>query len=277
MDVIMFFNFLNKGRYMNNVEFEIRFVHKNPVDLIEMANSLISLNNILSSHIGKEHGIKDGKILLSGVKEGSDIYSLVFEFGAGVLPLIAGANTVLDAVNHIKSYLNIGKKSIEEIKSNKHYTLLESDNIQRFISPILSNDDNSKMEITVNGNVNAPIIAINSTDAKLIKQSAEDIKKILSSNEEEIKEENNKFEKVLIKMYQMKDTNKIVKDSCYCDDIVKGKAIATIIEDSEAKKEILANAFNCLFLVDIVINKIDDEIKLYRVVKLHELIQIDNS
>ncbi|MCT7549840.1 hypothetical protein N5U04_11160 [Aliarcobacter butzleri] len=96
------------------------------------------------------------------------------------------------------------------------------------------------------------------------------------SNTESIKEEENRFfEKVLIKIYQMKDTDKRVQDSSYCDSIVKGKAIPTIIENIEDKKDILVNAFNSLFLVDIEVVKADDQIKLYRVLKLHNIVPLD--
>ncbi|MFY4810798.1 hypothetical protein ACOTWH_09260 [Aliarcobacter butzleri] len=271
----MFKNIFNKSRYMENVNFEIRLVHSEPVDLIEMANSLISLQNIVGSHIGKEHGLKDSKILLKGVKEGSDIYQLALDFGMGVLPFIDGVNTVNETISHIKSYLNIDKKTIEEIRDNRHYNNVNCDNIKNFIAPVVNNDDNSKIEINIEGHVNAPIIVINHSDAEKIFKNADYVKKIVS-NSESIKEEENKlFEKVLIKMYQMKDTNKKVQDSSYCDDIVKGKAIPTIIENLEDKKDILVNAFNSLFLVDIEVVKADDQIKLYRVLKLHNIVPLD--
>ncbi|WP_301353920.1 hypothetical protein [Aliarcobacter butzleri] len=271
----MFKNIFNKSRYMENVNFEIRLIHSEPVDLIEMANSLISLQNIVSSHIGKEHGLKNSKILLKGVKEGSDIYQLALDFGMGVLPFIDGVNTVNETISHIKSYLNIDKKTVDEIKNNRHYNTVSSENIQSFVAPIINNDNNSKIEIKIDGNVNAPIVVFNHSDAKKIFENADYIKRIVS-NSESIKEEENKlFEKVLIKMYQMKDTNKKVQDSSYCDDIVKGKAIPTIIENLEDKKDILVNAFNSLFLVDIEVVKADNQIKLYRVLKLHNIVPLD--
>ena len=80
------------------------------------------------------------------------------------------------------------------------------------------------------------------------------------------------FEKVLLKMYQIKDTDKIVKDSAYCDEIVKGKAIATIIENKKDKKAIKKDPFENLYLVDIETVRADGEVKLYRVTKLHNIV-----
>ena len=271
----MFKNIFNKSRYMENVNFEIRLVHSEPVDLIEMANSLISLQNIVSSHIGKEYGLKDSKILLNGVKEGSDIYQLALFFGMNVLPFADGINTISETIKHIKSYLNIDKKTIEEIRDNRHYNNVNCDNIKNFIAPVVNNDDNSKIEIKIEGDVNAPIVVFNHSDAKKIFENADYVKKIVSNTESIKEEENRFFEKVLIKMYQMKDTDKRIQDSSYCDSIVKGKAIPTIIENIEDKKDILVNAFNSLFLVDIEVVKADDQIKLYRVLKLHNIVPLD--
>ncbi|HAC70145.1 MAG TPA: hypothetical protein DCF41_00320 [Arcobacter skirrowii] len=273
----MFKNIINKRKHMEKINFEIRLVHNEPVDLIGMANSLISLQNIVSSHIGKEFGIKDSKILLKGVREGSDIYQLALDFGAGVLPFVDGVNTIIETVSYIKSYLNIDKKTVGELKDNRHYNTVNSENIKNFVAPILSNDDNSKIEIKIEGsNNNVPVLIINSQDGQTIYKNAEYIKKIISNESTEEISEKKMFEKVLIKMYQMKDTNKKVQDSSYCDDIVKNKAIPTIIENIDDKKEILQNAFNSLFLVDIEVVKADEQIRLYRVIKLHNIIPNDD-
>lgn len=269
----MFKKIIDKRKYMEKVDFEIRLVHKEPIDLIEMANSLISLQNIVTSHLGKEHGYKDSKILLKGVKEGSDIYQLALDFGMGVLPFLDGVNTVVETLGHIKSYLNIEKKTIEEIRNDRHYNSINCENIKTLFAPILNNDDNSKIEIKVDGNVNAPIIVINNGQAKKITDNANYIKNIINGVQDtQSIEEKKLFEKVLIKMYSMKDTSKKVQDSSYCDEIIKGKSVATIIENIEDKKEILANAFNSLFLVDIEVVRADDQIKLYRVIKLHNIV-----
>lgn len=271
----MFKNIIKKRRHMEKVNFEIRLVHNEPVDLIQMANSLISLQNIVSSHIGKEFGIKDSKILLKGVKEGSDIYQLALDFGMGVLPFIDGVNTINETISHIKSYLNIDKKTFGEIKDNRHYNTVNSDNIKNFVAPVITNDNNSKIEIKIEGNNNAPILIINTDEAKKIAENADYIKKIISNEQIEENSEKKLFEKVLIKMYKATDSVKQIKDSAYCDDIVKGKAIATLFENAEDKKEVLGNPFSNLFLVDIEIVKSNDEVKLYRVLKLHNIVPIN--
>jgi len=257
---------------MEKVDFEIKLVHNKPVDLIQMANSLISLQNIVSSFVGKENGIKDSKILLKGVKEGSDIYQLALDFGVGVLPIIDGVNTISEAINHIKSYLNIDKQSIKELRDNKHYNSVNCDNIKNFVAPVLNNDDNSKVEVTINGNNNSPIIIINNQEAKKIDENTNFIKKLVSLEEER---ENQILENALIRMHVTVNSTKQVKDKAYCDIVLKGKAVPTVFQNPEDKKEVLNNSFSNILLVDIEIMKADNEIKLYRVLKLHNIIPLE--
>lgn len=273
---IMYDKFRKKEKYMEKIHFEVRLVHKEPIDLIQMANSLIALNNISKSHISKEHGVKESKILLKGVKEGSDIYQLVLDFGIAALPLIDGIKSIHEVLEYIQSYKNIEEKTVSEIKDNRHYNTVDAENIKNFIAPVLSADDNSTIEVKIEGNVNAPIIIINTSDAKKIMENVDFIKRITSIKE--IEEVNDKsFKKVLIKIHKAIDSVKQVKDSSYCDDIVKGKAIATIFENIEDKKDVLINAFTSLFLVDIEVVKANNEIKLYRVTKLHNIVPMDEE
>lgn len=270
-DIIKLYKNKKKVYFMENIQFEVRLVHKNPVDLIDMANSLIALDNIAKSHISKNHGVRESKILLKGVKEGSDIYQLVMDFGAFVLPLLDGLSTVKEVLEYIDSYKTISSKTIEEIKENKHYNSVDAENIKSFVAPIIADDSNSNIQITVNGDNNSPIIIINNGDAKKMNENADFVKKLVSDTPKK-EEEPKLFEKVLIKMYSMKDTSKKVQDSSYCDEIIKGKSVATVIENTEDKKEILANAFNNLFLVDIEVVRAEEQIKLYRVIKLHNIV-----
>ena len=123
--------------------------------------------------------------------------------------------------------------------------------------------------ITMEGD-NNNVFVINANDIPKIKENTSLVKKITTA--EELEDDRNPFQKVLIKMHKATNTQKVVKDSSYCDSIIPGKAIATLIEDKEAKKDILQDPFNNYFLVDIEISKIDGEIKLYRVTKLHDII-----
>ena len=251
------------------VEFEIRLTHQRPVDLITMANSLISLNNLSKEHISKEHGIQDTKILLEGVREGSDIYKVIMDISSTALPIANSINTLKDVIEYFRSYLTLEKKSLDEIKQSSHYNEVNAKSIENLIAPIETDNSNSSMSFSIKGD-NNNVFVINASDIPKIKENTSLVKKITTA--EELEDDTNPFQKVLIKMHKATNTQKVVKDSSYCDSIIPGKAIATLIEDKEAKKDILQDPFNNYFLVDIEISKIDGEIKLYRVTKLHDII-----
>jgi hypothetical protein len=255
----------------NEVKMEICLKHNKPVDVIAMANSLIALNNLTLEHISKEHGVKDTKILLTGVKEGSDVYQLVIAFAAASLPLIDNAVAVLDFLQYVRSYLSIDKKPIEEIMDNRHYNLNSAKNIEAFLAPIENDNENSQMNINVVGDNNT-VFVISPREKKQILENTALIKRIVENKNEE-DAINKTYHEVLIKLHKVLNTTKEVRDSAYCDAILPNKAIPTIFENENDKEEILNAAINNhLYLVDIETMVFGEEIKLYKVKKLHKIL-----
>ena len=243
--------------------FNITHNHKKPIDLVQMAKSLISFDTIARDYIQKEYGVRDSKILLKNVKEGSDVYQIILDVGAALPAIIEPLKSINEVIDYIKSYLNIEKIPIEDIKNNPHYNTTNTQAIKNFISPIDETD--ASLAINVEGDNNTLFI-ISSKDVPKMQKNIELVKKIIGEDEQSI------YQKVLIQMHKATNTDKIVKDSSYCDDIVPKKAIATIFENHDDKKEVLNDPFNNYFLVDIEVSCINGEIKLYKVLKLHNII-----
>lgn len=253
----------------NTCKFNITHNHKTPINLVQMANSLISFDKIAKDYIKKEYGVKDSKILLKNVKEGSDIYQVMLDVGSALPAIVEPLKSINEVIEYIKSYLNIEKIPIEEIKNNKHYNTVNVQAVQNFVAPIQEED--ASLSISVDGD-NNNLFVIHTSDVERINQSAELVKKIVGDEEH-----SDSFKKVLIKMHKATNTDKVVKDSAYCDDIVPNKAIATIFENPEEKKEVLKDPFNNYFLVDIEVSRINGEVKLYKVTKLHNIIPKDED
>ena len=248
----------------NKCSFNITHHHKKPIDLVQMAKSLISFDTIAKDYIQKEYGVRDSKILLKNVKEGSDVYQVILDIGATLPAIIEPLKSINEVIDYIKSYLNIEKVPIEDIKNNPHYNAINAQAVKNFISPIEETD--SSLTINVEGDNNT-LFVINSKDVPKMQKNIELVKKIVGEDEQK-----DIYKKVLIQMHKAINTDKIVKDSAYCDDIVPKKAIATIFENPDDKKEVLNDPFNNYFLVDIEVQRINGEIKLYKVLKLHNII-----
>ncbi|MFY9141593.1 hypothetical protein [Sulfuricurvum sp.] len=260
---------------MNDLRIDIRFKHDKPVDLVDMANSLIALNNLARTRIAKEHGLQDTKIMLKGVKEGSDLYQLVFAFGS-VLPIMENFNTVASFTGYIKKYIELGNVTIDDISSDNSLTPESAKLMTTLINPIEIGNDKSSMSIEVKGDNNhVNIFNITAKDAEEIIKNAEVVQRIKSSSSDEKTQNKSHYEKVLISMHKTTNSDKVVKDRAYCDDIVKDKSIATIVENIEDRKVILNDPYNNYFLVDIEVNRAGDDVKLYRVTRLHKVIPIE--
>jgi len=257
---------------MENFKLDVRLRHNKPVDLIDMANSLISLNHIAISQIGQVHGIKDTKIMLDGVKEGCDIYQLSFIF-SHLMPVVESVNTIASFTEHIKRYITLEKLPVEQIKKDDNLNTKDAQLIEEFVKPVLA-DVNSSISIELNGNNNNIVLNINNNEAKKIKENVGLVKQLKKEKSQEEDKTPQYFKKVLIKLHSTTDTQKKVKDKAYCDDILKGKAVSTIFESIEDKKEVLNDPYNNYFLVDIDVQRIDGVPKLYRVIKVHDIIPI---
>ncbi|EAL4509929.1 RloG protein, partial [Campylobacter coli] len=114
----------------NIVNFKIKIIHEENIELGIMANSLLSFQKLMDSFISKEHGITQSKIFLEKVETGSDIYSLVFEIAGEVLPIIAPIQALNEFIELIISFKNIKSKSIEEIEENPHFTKYNANNLK---------------------------------------------------------------------------------------------------------------------------------------------------
>jgi len=259
---------------MENLRIDVRLRHNEPVDLIDMANSLISLSELASERISKEHGLKNTRVMLQGVKEGCDIYQLSFIFASHVLPIVESFNTVASFTGYLKNYIGLEDKTINEIENDASLTVNSANQVQTIVKPIENNSSSSlSIEVYGGNNNEINIFQINSEEADKIKKSADIVKQIKSSPAEE--KESPAHEKVLIEMHQTIDSDKQVKHKAYCDDILKRKAVATTILNADDSKAILDNPYNNYFLVDVTVHKVNGSPKLYEITKLYNIVPKD--
>ncbi len=251
---------------MEKIDIDVKLTHEDPVDLVEMATALISMSRLASDRIGKQHGLADVKILLKGVDKGSDIYRLVFDFGAAVLPMVEGFNAVASFVEYLDRFRRLSSEPIEEISNDESINVRDATMVENIINPVIHNNNASMTIYGGNNNIN---LNITMQDAIKMKENAELVKRLHGECGENDKV---RYEKVLIEMYETKNTDRKVRDKAYCEEILPGRAIPTIFENNEDKRVVLDDPYNNYFLVDIEVNRIDGEPKLYRVQKLHSIV-----
>lgn len=261
---------MKKEKYMESVNIELCFKHNQDVELVEMANALIAIQNLTAHCIAKNEGIKGTKILLKGVREGSDIYSMVIEYGKDILQIADGMAAIAGAFAFIEYFGVLKDKKVESITEDQNLTPQMAQFARTIVAPVEA--ENSSMTFVVNGNHNH--IVIDSVKAKNIREGADIVDRLKGENKKE-EEDNIHYKNVLIEMHKTTNTDKPVKHHAYCDDIIKGKSITTYIENVEDRKAILSEPYTNYFLVDIEVNRVGDEVKLYRITRLHDVIPIE--
>lgn len=235
-----------------------------PIELNHLIHSLKSIG----TEYGKSSKIKSVEVKISEVRKGSYEFDFVLMAVTPLLPLMSDVNTTIDFIKRmsdLKSFFLNEKKDLEPTLNEA--TLMKDMNIpiQTFVNngTVIINDTNHRNKVEFNKE-EAGIITNNST--KYIKK--------LKSKENE--EKQNIFRDRLIKFVQTRTDNRDYGNKSICEDI-SDKEIKTIFLNDSIKNEILDNPYHFGFLVDLEVQYINSEVKIYRVIKLNDKIELDDE
>ncbi|MDR1461457.1 MAG: hypothetical protein LBI78_07420 [Campylobacteraceae bacterium] len=259
---------INKENKMEENEIKLTITRDNNISIKDLSLALTSFDSLLKDYLTKNSGSADVQLNLKGVEKGSDIFFMEVVVAASLIPIGSYIDSVNGLFEFIRNLKDIFKKPVEEIKEDKFLTKTNVEKINNIIE-VVENNQGASFQF----NTNCQVININPTNIKQFKEAITLIGKI----KEYDKEEKIFYENVLIQMQTVKDSKKVVKDAAYCYEIVPHQAIPTEISDVEAKREILNDPFNNYFLVDLYVNRMDGKVKLYRVVKLHNIVPKDSN
>lgn len=239
---------------------------EDPIELNQLISSLKSVGN----EYGKFSKIKDVEVKVSEVRKGSFEFDFVLTTVGALLPLMSNTNTTVDFINRI-SFL-------------KSFFLNENNNQSTLIKPTLE-------EAKLLNNVNVPIQTFNNYGTVIINDSnkvdevsfnKEESKVISNNSSKYIKQLKNKddeqqniHEDRLIRFVQTRTDNRNYGNKSICEDI-SNKEIKTIFLNDKIKDEILDSPYQYAFLVDLEVQYINEDIKVYRVMKLNDKIELDS-
>lgn len=233
-----------------------------PIELNQLIHSLKSIGEEYS----KFSKIKDVEIKISEVRKGSYEFDFVLMSLAPLLPLMSDMNTTIDFIKRItdlKSFFLNQKNDLEPSLNEANMMKYVNIPIQTFVNngTVIINDTNqiNKVEFT-------------KEESKVITENSINYIRQLKSKEDE--EKQNIFKDRLIKFVQTRTDNKDYGNKSICEGI-SDKEIKTIFINDEIKNEILDNPYHFGFLVDIEVQYINDEAKVYRVVKLNDKIELN--
>lgn len=242
-------------------DFKIRITHDEPLELKTMAVSLLSLQELINSYIGKEHGVTESKIYLEKVEVGSDIYSLIFELPLEILPIVAPLKALKEVLEVITLFKDLKDKSLNETEANPHFTPKNANLLKDILAPVVINQNT--YNISHAGEV---IFSVDSREARQITQNAQLIADV--EQPEQCKE----YKDVILDFKEVKDSKRIVRDRAVCEAALKNRAVPTEVISADDKELINKNPFGNYYLVDLKSFSVEGEIKFYRVTAVHSAI-----
>ncbi len=247
-----------------DMKFEIK--NKQPIELIDLTNSLLALGNEYQRFISRTHPeaeASDVKLYINEVRSGS-VIALLTAMSPQLIEGFSYVNTVVDFASFLKNTFEI----LTNGKANKHTDLSPAtlSNINQILEPI-AKDNGSQLNIgtlNVTGNV---YLSVPSKDANVIQNQIAHIDK------ERRTKTHGLHEKVLLHWYQArKDTNNKFGDKAIIE-AISPNPIKVICANDELKARMVLsekNPFNEAFIVDVVADTLNEKIVLYKIVEMHE-------
>lgn len=207
----------------------------------------------------------DIDIKLYEVRKGSFEFDLILTSLHPILPMMSDINTTTE---FIKKIIDLKNYFLNNTENNSNLPSIEE---AKFISDI-----SKPISIVNNGTINVyennDNISVNITKDENIKIQENTTKYI-----EKIKDEKkNYFKDKLIYFVQTRNDNKDYGNKSICKDI-SDKELKTIFDNERIKEDILDNPYHYAYLVDLEVQYVGDEPKLYKIVKLNDKIEINEN
>jgi hypothetical protein len=255
----------------NEIKLKIEINNKRPVELLDLAKSMISMSDEYKRFLAKNELHVDPehvKLYIKQIYGGSIITELV-SLAPYALPLIDHAEIVVEYTKHIKSlyeWLN----GDEEKQQHAEKSALE--NLNNIIEPI-AKDRGSQMNIGA-VNVSGDYVVnynINSTNANATQNS---IKRHLSAMKEPV---TGIHHDVVMYWAQARNDPNGSKagDHARIESIYKGDVKVKFLND-QIKLKILykePHPFSKAFVVDVAVETVNEKPILYKILELHDVLE----
>ena len=259
---------------MNGIaKLTIEIKNSRPVELLELAQSFQSFADEYKRHLLKKEEPQiadDIKLYIKEIKSGSIITDLV-ALSTMSLPFVENTNSIIDFAGYLKNAYDFltGKTDKKPMLEKANY-----ENLSRILEPI-AKDNASQINCStvINGNV-ILTLNIDSTAANAAQNMA--TREIIA-----LKEPTTGFkEKVLLYWYQARnDPKSTTGDKAIIESIHKWPVKAMFANAGIKAKMLLdaENPFIHAFVVDVAVETINDKPAFYKIIDVHEKIDLPNE
>lgn len=256
----------------------VHIEHSRPVEMSEFVSSLSALNSLYSSYVknyGDSKGVSQSKLYVEKIEEGSIDIILCELVAASLIPFMENANVIFDFAAYIKQIYDFFIKGEGE---KPELDIQECKNLKDVLG-IVAKDPHGNMSIgainkaekgNVFNNCSFNFGNSNSTQNQL-GRTIEELKAAEPTGEV--------YQRVLMQIYQLR--NEATKDTgnkAIIDEIAPGKKVALLFDSEELKSDILFSETNPTqkgFQVDVKVQTINGKLTAYKVIALHDIIDIE--
>lgn len=244
-----------------------------PVELLDLTQSLYSFAKEYEgyAHAEFEGADRSGtKLFVKEIRAGSIITELV-PIAAGMLPLLSEANTVIGFAKHLKLAIDWLRNPNRETKPVISRNTLT--NVSSIVDPV-AKDSASQINIHTEIENYAPVyITVNSQEANALQNNVRTELDLLRAPIV------GRHKKVLMYWWQTRNDTSQAGDRAIIESI-STKPVKVIFESEKIKLDILKlddNLFKHAFIVDVDVETVENRAALYKVVRVHEEIEIPTS
>lgn len=250
-----------------NTMLTVNIKNQSPVDLIDFAQSMISLGAEYSDYIAESnsHLVSDEiKLYIKEIRPGSIITELV-ALAPALMPFAEHANTVIDFTGHMKSCIDFLKGMGSRPEKLDKQTLTR---VSKFVEPI-AKDSGSILQLDASNNTGNITININSLEANAIQNKAS--REIEKLNEPIV----GLHKQVVLYWTQTRSDNR--KGYKGIIESISEKEVKVLFENDEIQYEMIhgeEQIYEKAYVVDAYVETIKDKPAAYRIMKFHEAIDL---
>lgn len=248
----------------------IEIKNKEPIELIDLTNSFLGLASEYKQYIEKEYPLlkdEDVKLYVKEIKTGSIITDVV-SIAPYLLPFTEHINSIKEFSKYLKivyDYL-LGKTTEKTSLTKTSY-----ENFVKIIEPV-AKDKAGQMNFsnfTNNGVMNV-VLNLNSIEANAAQNMIEKEVNKLKEPVMGLKE------KVVLHWYQARNDPKSKVGDRAIIESIQMESVKTIFNNDDVKAKMILgseNPFTSAYIVDVIIDTIDNKPALYRILTVHERIE----
>lgn len=260
---------MSETQELKDIRLVIKIDNKQPVELMDLTRSLVSLASEFNTYVAKSadsKGNREAKLYVKEIKTGSVILELIEIATVGMIPFLENVNTIVGFADYCKTAFNYFLKNEGE---KPEMSVSELRDMSQIVNPI-AKDQGSQINFstTINGNVSLHF-NLNSVEANAFQNIAKrEIEKLVAPEIlDEVKS------KVLLYWFQARNDLKSKVGNKAVIEELSETPVNVIFEDDTVKEQMIHdhdNPFLKIFVVDVKMQSVKGKLAAYKIVKLHE-------